>query len=60
MLLKKNMTQTDLANALGCSVARLNHYLNCHCKFTVELVGKIAVALDISSEYLLSGEIIKI
>lgn len=49
----REITQTELAKAIGIKMPRLNNYMTGQAKFPSEIIMKIAAALDISADYLL-------
>ncbi|MBQ8551246.1 MAG: helix-turn-helix transcriptional regulator [Clostridia bacterium] len=51
--IKKGMTQADLAALVDCSNNHLSHIETAQCKVSLNMVLKIAYALDTSLDYFL-------
>ena len=61
LLAEKDMSQTDLANQLGVTRATISLWLGDNANYTSQNVAKIqykiAAALDVSKDYLASGQV---
>lgn len=53
---KKNLSQTDLANAAGISYAQIGRYETKNTQPPAEVIKKIANALDTTVDYLINGD----
>ena len=55
LLAKKGMTQHDLAERAGCTEAAISHYVKGDRVPRSNVLSKIAIALDTTSDYLSEG-----
>ncbi len=55
LLGKKGMTQKQLADRVGCTDAAISHYIKGDRIPRSNVLTKIAIVLDTTSEYLLNG-----
>jgi len=53
---KKNLSQTDLANAAGISYAQIRRYETKNTQPPAEVLKKIADTLDTTIDYLINGD----
>lgn len=53
---RKNLSQTDLANAVGISYAQIGRYETKDTQPPAEVLKKIADALDTTVDFLISGD----
>jgi transcriptional regulator with XRE-family HTH domain len=53
---RKNLSQTDLANAVGISYAQIGRYETKDTQPPAEVLKRIADALDTTVDYLISGD----
>ena len=53
---RKNLSQTDLANAVGISYAQIGRYETKDTQPPAEVIKKIADTLDTTVDYLISGD----
>ena len=55
LLEQKQMSQKDLATAVGCTEAAISHYIKGDRVPRASVLTKIAIALDTTSDYLMEG-----
>ena len=55
LLEQKQMSQKDLATAVGCTEAAISHYIKGDRVPRASVLKKIAIALDTTSDYLMEG-----
>lgn len=55
LLEKKGITQTELAERVGCTNAAISHYIKGDRVPRASVLTKIAIALDTTSDYLMEG-----
>src|SRR5271157_1361581 len=53
---RKNLSQTDLANAVGISYAQIGRYETKDTQPPAEVIKRIADTLDTTVDYLISGD----
>ncbi len=53
---RKNLSQTDLANAVGISYAQIGRYETKKTQPPAEVIKKIADTLDTTVDYLINGD----
>ena len=55
LLEKKRISQTELAETVGCTNAAISHYIKGDRVPRASVLTKIAIALDTTSDYLMEG-----
>lgn len=55
LLEKKGITQTELAETVGCTNAAISHYIKGDRVPRASVLTKIAIALETTSDYLMEG-----
>ena len=53
LLIEYNLTQTAFANAIGVKQSQVSEWLNCKAKPGYDTLKAIAIAYNISADYLL-------